>query len=85
MITSYEEICQWFSKDWIEMPMYVIVDGFKGTTINFYGEAQVENFDLNSEDDDTVTVDGEEAVLRDKLVDIFLGSQKFNSDKDEFD
>lgn len=53
---SYEEICKWIGKAWEEVPVTVIKNGFRKTSIDFYGEHsdgyEYEFLDSEAEEDE---------------------------------
>lgn len=82
---SYEEICRWISESWQDVPVSAIKNGFKKTSINFYGENNEPDNDVDEEEMIDISEDkhSEDQAVRDKLVDIFLDDENFASDEDD--
>lgn len=86
---SYEEIVDWTSKAWNEVPTTAIKNGFRKTTINFYNEEQNLSDEENGEDEEfyeTVESDEEADVenrqIREQLMDVLFDDRNFGSEEE---
>jgi len=81
---SYEEIFQWITAAWNEVPVDTIRNGFIKTTLDFYNKGENVAEPQNGESDEEADIPIVEHVIREKLMNCFLDKDNCASDEKDF-